>query len=208
MIRILERANETSGGHPAKVAQLLFRRRGRSALRPQPLRSRARNRPSGRASGDKVVAKLDSWPTRHVNPEGHVIEVLGPAGKPGVDMLSIIRKHNLPGPFPAEVEREAKALVTDIPREELARRVDLRKEFIFTIDPDDAKDFDDAINVERTGQGWRVGIHIADVSHFVRPKSPLDREAVSRGNSVYLADRVIPMLPEALSNGICSLRSG
>lgn len=144
---------------------------------------------------------------RHVNPEGHVVEVLGAADAFGVDMLSIIRKHRLPGPFPFEVEREAKALVTEIPAAELARREDLRNHFIFTIDPDDAKDYDDAINVERTGQGWRVGIHIADVSHYIRPKSPLDREAQERGNSVYLADRVIPMLPEALSNGICSLRA-
>jgi ribonuclease R len=205
VIRILERANETVVGTLQKSRNFFF------VVADDPRFVHNLYVPAPKASlkaqpGDKVVAKLDSWPTRHVNPEGHVIEVLGAAGQPGVDMLSIIRKHRLPGPFPDDVEREAKALVTDIPQEELSRRVDLRKEFIFTIDPDDAKDFDDAINVERTGQGWRVGIHIADVSHFVRPKSPLDREAVSRGNSVYLADRVIPMLPEALSNGICSLR--
>lgn len=205
VIRILERANETVVGTLQKTRNFFFvvaddPRFVHNLYVPEP-------KPSLQAKpGDKVVAKLDSWETRHVNPEGHVTEVLGATGAPGVDMLSIIRKHNLPGPFPPEVEREAQALVTEIPKEEIARRADLRNEFIFTIDPDDAKDFDDAINVERTGQGWKVGIHIADVSHFVKPKSPLDREALSRGNSVYLADRVIPMLPEALSNGICSLR--
>jgi ribonuclease R len=156
--------------------------------------------------GDKVVAKLDAWENPHVNPEGHLIEVLGPTGKPGVDMLSIIRKHRLPVEFPDEVRREAERVAPEVDSQEAARREDLREHFIFTIDPDDAKDFDDAINVENTPAGWLVGIHIADVSHYVKPKSALDREAQSRGNSVYLADRVIPMLPEALSNGICSLK--
>lgn len=156
--------------------------------------------------GDKVVAKLDSWPSRHVNPEGHLIEILGPGGAPGVDMLSIIRKHRLPVDFPHDVLREAERVAPEVDSDEAAKREDLRDRFIFTIDPDDAKDFDDAINVERIPDGWRVGIHIADVSHYVKPKSALDREAHSRGNSVYLADRVIPMLPEALSNGICSLK--
>ncbi len=156
--------------------------------------------------GDKVVAKLDAWPSRHVNPEGHIIEVLGPVSKPGVDMLSIIRKHRLPVEFPPDVTREAGQVSPEVDAQEAVRREDLRGQFILTIDPDDARDFDDAIHVERTGDGWKVGIHIADVSHYVRPKSALDREAYSRGNSVYLADRVIPMLPEALSNGICSLK--
>jgi len=156
--------------------------------------------------GDKVVARLDAWPSRHVNPEGHIIEVLGPVGKPGVDMLSIIRKHRLPTQFPEDVLREADTVLPEVSPREAAKREDLRETFIFTIDPDDARDFDDAINVERTVHGWRVGVHIADVSHYVRPKTALDREATVRGNSVYLADRVIPMLPEALSNGICSLK--
>ena len=156
--------------------------------------------------GDKVVAKLDAWPSRHVNPEGHIIEILGHTGQPGVDMLSIIRKHRLPVEFPQEILHEAKNVSPDVDPRDAAGREDLRDRFIFTIDPDDAKDFDDAINVERIPGGWRVGIHIADVSHYVKPKSALDREAHMRGNSVYLADRVIPMLPEALSNGICSLK--
>lgn len=156
--------------------------------------------------GDKVVAKLDAWTTREINPEGHIVEVLGAPTDPGVDMLSIIRKHRLPVEFPEAVTREAKSISTTIRPEEIARREDRRGHFVFTIDPDDARDFDDAIEVERTNQGWKVGIHIADVSHFVQPKSALDEEAYARGNSVYLADRVIPMLPEALSNGLCSLR--
>lgn len=156
--------------------------------------------------GDKVVARIDAWVSRHVNPEGHVVEVLGPATDPGVDMLSIIRKHRLPTTFPDDVVAEAKAVAPEVDARELRRREDLRHQLILTIDPDDAKDFDDAIHVERLADGWRVGIHIADVSHYVRPKSALDREAVGRGNSVYLVDRVIPMLPEELSNGICSLK--
>ena len=158
--------------------------------------------------GDKVVVRLDPWESRHVNPEGEIIEVIGPASAPGVDMLSIIRKHNLPTEFPGSVEREAERISETITADEIARREDLRGGFVITIDPDDARDFDDAINVERTANGWHLGVHIADVSHYVRPGGALDREARARGNSTYLADRVIPMLPERLSNGICSLKAG
>jgi len=141
-----------------------------------------------------------------VNPEGEIIEVLGPASAPGVDMLSVIRKHNMPTEFPVAVQREAERIEESIHESELARREDLRGQLIVTIDPDDAKDFDDAIFVEKHANGWSLGVHIADVSHYVTPGGALDREAYRRGNSVYLADRVIPMLPEALSNGICSLK--
>ena len=158
--------------------------------------------------GDKVVVRLDEWESRHTNPEGEIIEVIGPASAPGVDMLSIVRKHNLPLEFPGSVEREAERISETIAADEIARREDLRGGFVITIDPDDAKDFDDAINVERTANGWHLGVHIADVSHFVRPGGALDKEARARGNSTYLADRVIPMLPERLSNGICSLKPG
>lgn len=163
-------------------------------------------------AGDKVVARLDQWTSRHINPEGEVVERIGRAGDPGVDILSIIRKYHLPEEFPPEVLKEAARIGKQDPSEEAAadlkksRRLDCRADFIFTIDPDDARDFDDAIFVERTASGWRVGIHIADVSHYVQPGSTLDREAAMRGNSVYLPDRVIPMLPEVLSNGLCSLR--
>lgn len=155
--------------------------------------------------GDKVVVKLDEWESRHVNPEGEIIEVLGPASAPGVDMLSIVRKYRLPTEFPEAVLREADGISETIDGRELARREDLRAMMIVTIDPDDAKDFDDAIHVEKHADGWSLGVHIADVSHYVTPRSAMDREAFVRGNSVYLADRVIPMLPEKLSNGICSL---
>ncbi len=107
-----------------------------------------------------------------VNPEGHIIEILGPSDNPKVGILSIIRKHHLPQEFPQDVTHEAERFSATVDSQELARRLDLRNEFIFTIDPDDARDFDDAINVERISGGWRVGVHIADVSHFVRPKSP------------------------------------
>jgi ribonuclease R len=157
--------------------------------------------------GDKVVAKLISWESRHVNPEGEIVEVLGPASAPGIDMLSIIRKYNLPTEFPRAVVAEAEAIPEKVTPGLLAGREDLRSQFIVTVDPDDARDFDDAIHVERlSGGGWRVGVHIADVAAYVRPGSALDREAFKRGNSVYLPDRVLPMLPERLSNGVCSLR--
>ncbi len=158
------------------------------------------------AVGDKVVVKLDEWESRHVNPEGQIVEVLGPASAPGVDMLSIVRKHHLPTNFPDAVLREAERISEAIDERELAHREDLRGQMIVTIDPDDAKDFDDAIHVEKHANGWSLGVHIADVSHYVTPRSALDKEAFARGNSVYLADRVIPMLPEKLSNGICSLK--
>ena len=158
--------------------------------------------------GDKVVVRLEAWESRHVNPEGEIIEVLGPASAPGIDMLSIIRKFHLPTEFPRDVLDQAKRIPETINARQFEGREDLRGEFIVTIDPDDARDFDDAIHVERIGSGWRLGVHIADVAAYVEPDSPLDREARQRGNSVYLPDRVIPMLPERLSNGVCSLNPG
>ena len=158
--------------------------------------------------GDKVVVRLEAWESRHVNPEGEIIEVLGPASAPGIDMLSIIRKYHLPTEFPRDVLDQAKGIPETIDARQFEGREDLRGEFIVTIDPDDARDFDDAIHVERIGSGWRLGVHIADVAAYVEPDSPLDREARQRGNSVYLPDRVIPMLPERLSNGVCSLNPG
>jgi ribonuclease R len=155
--------------------------------------------------GDKVVVRLEAWESRHVNPEGEIIEVLGPASAPGIDILSIIRKYHLPTEFPRDVLDQAKGIPETIDAGHLDVREDLRREFIVTIDPDDARDFDDAIHVEKIESGWRLGVHIADVAAYVEPGSPLDREARRRGNSVYLPDRVIPMLPERLSNGVCSL---
>jgi ribonuclease R len=168
---------------------------------PQPPLPRTPNR------GDKVVVRLEKWESRHVNPEGQIVENLGPSSAPGVDMLSIIRKYHLPTEFPRAVLDEAEQIPETVGEEMFEGREDLRDQFIVTIDPDDARDFDDAVNVERIpGSGWRLGVHIADVAAYVKPDSALDREAYKRGNSVYLPDRVIPMLPERLSNGVCSLR--
>src|SRR5213079_3409366 len=158
--------------------------------------------------GDKVVVRFDVWESRHVNPEGEIIEVLGPASAPGVDVLSIIRKYHLPAEFPKDVLDQAERISEKIGSQMINEREDLRDKFIVTIDPDDARDFDDAIDIEKTSEGWRLGVHIADVSAYVTPNSALDREARRRGNSVYLPDRVIPMLPERLSNGVCSLNPG
>jgi ribonuclease R len=159
--------------------------------------------------GDKVVVRLEAWESRHVNPEGEIIEVLGSASAPGVDMLSIIRKYHLPTEFPRDVLEQAEQIPEKVDARQLEGREDLRKEFTVTIDPDDARDFDDAIHVEKIENGgWRLGVHIADVAAYVEPESPLDHEARRRGNSVYLPDRVIPMLPERLSNGVCSLNPG
>jgi ribonuclease R len=155
---------------------------------------------------DKVVVEVEPWEHRHLNPEGAIVELLGRAHEPGVDILSIIRKHDLPVAFPDAVLREADQIPLDISENELRTREDLRSTPVFTIDPDNARDFDDAVHVTDVDGGWSIGIHIADVSHYVKPGSALDREALRRGNSVYFPDRVLPMLPERLSNGICSLR--
>ena len=157
--------------------------------------------------GDKVVVELREWKSRHVNPEGVVTEVLGAPDAEGVDMLSVIRQYNLELHFPKKVLQEASAVGREVKPAELTGRVDCRKHQVVTIDPDDAKDFDDAICLERVDQGrWKLWVHIADVSHYVKPGSALDEEARKRGNSTYLVDRVVPMLPEALSNELCSLK--
>jgi len=157
--------------------------------------------------GDKVVVELGEWESRHTNPEGEIIEVLGPPDAEGVDMLSVIRQYNLQLHFPKGVLHEARAVGNEVKAAELTGRVDCRDHQVITIDPDDAKDFDDAICVQSAGNGqWKVWVHIADVSHYVKPGTALDAEASKRGNSTYLVDRVIPMLPEALSNELCSLK--
>jgi ribonuclease R len=157
--------------------------------------------------GDKVVVELGAWDNRHVNPEGEVIEVLGPPDAEGVDMLSVIRQYNLSLHFPKPVLQEARTIGSEVRETDIAGRVDCRDHLIVTIDPEDAKDFDDAIGVWRDGTNrWRLWVHIADVSHYVKSGSTLDKEAARRGNSTYLVDRVVPMLPEALSNELCSLK--
>ncbi len=157
--------------------------------------------------GDKVVVELHEWESRHTNPEGEITEVLGSPDEEGVDMLSVLRQYNLPLHFPKEVLTGARALGTAVSPHELAGREDCRRQPVVTIDPDDAKDFDDAICLQRVSPGqWKLWVHIADVSHYVKPGTALDNEARRRGNSTYLVDRVIPMLPEALSNELCSLK--
>jgi ribonuclease R len=157
--------------------------------------------------GDKVVVELRDWTSRHTNPEGEIIEVLGPPDADGVDMLSVIRQYKLPLHFPKRVLHETHALGREVKAAERAGRVDGRSHQVVTIDPDDAMDFDDAICLQRAGQGhWKLWVHIADVSHYVKPGTALDEEAARRGNSTYLVDRVVPMLPEALSNELCSLK--
>jgi ribonuclease R len=157
--------------------------------------------------GDKVVVELQEWQSRHTNPEGEIIEVLGAPDAEGVDMLSVLRQYQLPLHFPRNVLQEARAFGTQIAPNDLAGREDRRRDQVVTIDPDDAKDFDDAICLQRVShEQWKLWVHIADVSHYVKPGSALDVEARKRGNSTYLVDRVIPMLPEALSNELCSLK--
>ena len=173
---------------------------------------------NGAVSGHKVVVKLDTYATRNKNPEGHVQEILGHINDPGVDILSIVRAYGLPEGFPEDVMEEVshapEELSADYVAEEIGKngRVDLRDVPMVTIDGEDAKDLDDAVSVSKeTINGetiYHLGVHIADVSHYVKEGTPLDAEAYKRGTSVYLVDRVIPMLPHRLSNGICSLNAG
>ncbi len=157
--------------------------------------------------GDKVVVRLLPWANEHRDPEGTVEEVLGRSGDARVEVLSVARGFGLPSGFPREVLREAEQLHAEIPQGEIASRLDYRTVATVTIDPEDAKDFDDALSCEPLPNGpLRVGVHIADVSHYVREGSRLDVEALSRGTSVYMVNEVIPMLPERLSNDLCSLK--
>ena len=157
----------------------------------------------------KVLVQILKYPEKEKNAEGKVIEVLGGINEAGVDMLSLIKQYELPYKFPDEVVAEAKAYGDKIDPSDLPRRRDLRNDIIFTIDGEDAKDLDDAIHVEKLENGnYKLDVHIADVSHYVREKTELDKEAYLRGTSIYMLGRVIPMLPRELSNGICSLNAG
>jgi len=161
----------------------------------------------GAKDGQKVIAHLVDWPDGSGNPFGEITRVLGKPGENNVEMESILAAHEYPIEFPKEVEKEASKIPVKISRDEIKRRRDFRKVFTITIDPADAKDFDDAISLQKLPNGhWEVGVHIADVSHYVRPGSAIDHEALDRGTSVYLVDRTIPMLPEKLCNNVCSLR--
>ena len=160
----------------------------------------------GAVEGHKVVVKITNYPEGRMSAEGEVVQILGHKNDPGVDILSIIHKHQLPLEFPEDVLRQAEETPETISPEEIKNRRDLRNEVIVTIDGEDAKDLDDAVTVKKLDNGnYQLGVHIADVSYYVTEGSPIDREAYERGTSVYLVDRVIPMIPHRLSNGICSL---
>jgi ribonuclease R len=157
--------------------------------------------------GQKAIAKITDWPEKVKNPFGEIVDILGYPGENDTEMHSILAEFDLPIRFSSEVEEAAEKIPDAIPAEEVKKRRDFRTTPTFTIDPADAKDFDDALSLKPLEGGlWEVGIHIADVSYYVRPKTILDQEAYDRGTSVYLVDRVVPMLPEKLSNGVCSLR--
>ncbi len=166
-----------------------------------------REKMNNAVSGQKVLAKLTEWPEHSNNPFGEIIQVLGQPGDNDVEMQSILSEYNFPLSFSKEVEKEADKIKYKLTKEELKKRKDFRNVFTITIDPWDAKDFDDALSIRKLKDNlWEVGVHIADVSHYVKPGTALDKEAYDRGTSIYLVDRVIPMLPEKLSNGVCSLR--
>jgi ribonuclease R len=156
--------------------------------------------------GQMVVVDLENWEDRKLTPRGRIIEVLGWPGDPGVDIVSVIHRFGLRTSFPDDVLAEARAVPEDPDPAEIKRRKDWRDKLVITIDPFDAKDHDDAIWLEKTKRGWTLAVHIADVSHYIKPGSQMDKEAIERGNSTYLVDRVLPMLPTELSNGICSLK--
>jgi ribonuclease R len=162
----------------------------------------------GAVTGHKVVVEITSYGSSQKSPEGKIVEVLGHINDPGVDIMSIIKAYNLPEEYPTEVMNQVEKIPEDILLEELSNRVDVREWQMVTIDGEDAKDLDDAITLTKEGEIYHLGVHIADVSHYVRENTPLDKEALKRGTSVYLVDRVIPMLPHRLSNGICSLNEG
>ncbi|MDG1744048.1 MAG: ribonuclease R [Polaribacter sp.] len=165
------------------------------------------NKINGAEDGEKVQATISDWPKDSKNPFGKITKILGKPGDHNTEMHSILLEYNLPFEFEKEVEKVAENLPLEITKEEISKRRDMRKDLTFTIDPKDAKDFDDALSFKNLENGnYEIGIHIADVSHYLQPKTILDEEAYKRATSVYLVDRVVPMLPEMLSNGVCSLR--
>ena len=164
-------------------------------------------RVNGAEHGDKVQVKITDWPENSKNPFGRITQVLGKPGDHNTEIHSILLEYGLPYKFENEVEKDAGSLSLEITKEEISKRRDMRQDLTFTIDPKDAKDFDDALSFTKLNNGnYEIGIHIADVSHYVQPNTIIDKEAYSRATSVYLVDRVVPMLPEILSNGACSLR--
>jgi len=208
VIRILERANQTLTGTLKKSRMFHYvipddPRIIQDILVPDPKKSDLKPRPR---IDDKVIVKLAAWEQRHLNPEGILLQVLGKTHTPGAEYEALLHQYDLNPDFPAAVMKEVEALPSKVQAKDLQQREDLRDVFTLTIDPQDAKDFDDALTLEKLdADTCRVGVHIADVSHYVRPGTALDREAQKRGNSTYLVGTVIPMLPHPLSNGLCSL---
>lgn len=207
VVRILEHANETLVGTYEKGKGYGFvipdnQRISKDIFIPQGCSQ-------GAVSGHKVMVKIrDFGEKKGKKPEGVITEILGHIHDPGVDILSIVRAYNLPEDFPGAVKNQLKQVPDEVKKDSWAGRKDLRDLPTVTIDGEEAKDLDDAISIERAGDGYLLGVHIADVSHYVQEHTPLDEEAFKRGTSVYLVDRVIPMLPHKLSNGICSLNEG
>lgn len=161
----------------------------------------------GGKHGDKAVVRITDWPERARNPYGEVIDILGAAGENNTEINAIMAEYGLPYKYPENVEKAANKISEEIPQEEIRNREDFRDATTFTIDPKDAKDFDDALSIRRLGNGtWEIGVHIADVTYYVKPNTVIEKEAEKRATSVYLVDRVVPMLPERLCNFICSLR--
>ena len=165
-------------------------------------------RSKGAVTGHKVVVELTKYGGDNRKPEGKVVEIIGHVNDPGTDILSIVKGYDLPTTFPEKVLNQAERVAKDVTEADMAGRMDLRDWTMVTIDGEDAKDLDDAISIRKEGEHYVLGVHIADVTNYVQEKSALDREALQRGTSVYLVDRVIPMLPHILSNGICSLNAG
>lgn len=161
----------------------------------------------GGKHGDKAVVRITDWPERARNPYGEVVDILGVAGENNTEINAIMAEYGLPYKYPENVEKAANKIPEEIPQEEIRNREDFRDATTFTIDPKDAKDFDDALSIRRLGNGtWEIGVHIADVTYYVKPNTVIEKEAEKRATSVYLVDRVVPMLPERLCNFICSLR--
>lgn len=206
VIRVLERANEILVGYYQKNRHFGFVIPDNQKIATDIFIPEGED--MGAVTGHKVVVRLTSFGGVRKKPEGRVTEIIGHVNDPGTDILSIVKAYGLPEEYPPEVMEQVSRIPDEVTAEEMQGRKDIRSWQTVTIDGEDAKDLDDAITISREAYGYRLGVHIADVSHYVTENSPLDQEALRRGTSVYLVDRVIPMLPHKLSNGICSLNEG
>ena len=207
VIEIIERARETFVGTVEVMPQFAFLIPDNKGM-PFDLFIPSENL-HGAKQGMKAVARITQWDSRQKNPVAEIVRVLGMPGEHETEIHAILAEFELPYEFSEKVESEAEKMPVEITKEEISRRRDFRKVTTFTIDPEDAKDFDDALSLRELENGlWEVGVHIADVTHYVKQETIIDREAENRGTSVYLVDRVVPMLPERLSNNVCSLNPG